>query len=101
LEADLVSRTAKKPKAPATPHNAFKEREVTVKFEAKARTLLKETLLDEEMSHAELSRALTEIGVPISEAAITNKISRGGYSAAFLFQCMDVMGLELVAKPKR
>ncbi len=94
----MVTRTAKKPKPPA---NAFKERAVTVEYEDKARKLLKDALVKEGWTHGQLSEALAEIGVPISNVAITNKISRGGYSAAFLLQCMDVLGLELVAKPKR
>ena len=94
----MVAKAAKKPK---TPHNAFKERAVTVEFEEKARALLKNALASKEMTHGQLSEALADIGVPISNIAITNKISRGGYSAAFLLQCMEVMGLELVPKAKR
>jgi hypothetical protein len=97
----VTTKTARKPKVAKAPHNAFKERDVTVQFEDKARALLKDALTKKSWTHGQLSEALAEIGVPISNVAITNKISRGGYSAAFLLQCMDVLGLELVAKPKR
>lgn len=94
----MVTRTAKKPKLP---HNAFKERAATIKFEAEAKDLLKAALHERGVTHGALSEALAGIGIDIGEAAITNKISRGGFSAAFLLQCMDVMGLKLATKPKR
>ncbi len=94
----MVTKTAKKLKLPP---NAFKEREVTGRFEDKARQLLKDALDKQGMTHSQLSEHLAAIGAPISGVAITNKISRGGFSATFLLQCMDVMGLELTPRPKR
>jgi hypothetical protein len=94
----MVTRTAKKPK-PA--HNAFKDREATVRFEGEAKELIRAAMADQKFTHGELSAALGEIGIGIGDGALANKISRGGFSAAFLLQCMDVMGLKLAAKAKR
>ncbi|MDZ4761225.1 MAG: DUF6471 domain-containing protein [Alphaproteobacteria bacterium] len=86
----------------AVPLNAFKERAATVEFEERAKVLLKKALAEKGLTHGALVAALTGLGLPeIKEQAMTNKISRGGFSAAFLLQCMDAMGLELAAKPKR
>jgi Domain of unknown function (DUF6471) len=57
-------------------------------------------LIGGKAAHVDLSGLLEGLGIAIKEQAITNKISRGGFSAALLLQCMNVMGLELVAKPK-
>lgn len=98
-----MTKTAPKRKvAPKAPANAFKERAATVEFEDKAKELLKKALAERQMTHGGLIDALTSLGVPpIKEQAMTNKISRGGFSAAFLLQCIDAMGLELVARNKR
>ena len=99
----MATKTAPKRKAaPKAPANAFKERAATVAFEEKAKELLKKALAERQMTHGGLIDALTSLGVPpIKEQAMTNKISRGGFSAAFLLQCIDAMGLELVARNKR
>lgn len=99
----MATKTAPKRKsAPKAPANAFKERAATVEFEAKAKELLKKALAERQMTHGGLIDALTSLGLPpIKEQAMTNKISRGGFSAAFLLQCIDAMGLELVARNKR
>ena len=97
-----VKTAPKRKPPPKAPANAFKERESTVLFEDRAKALLKKALTEQGMTHGALVEALTTLGMPaIKEQAMTNKISRGGFSAAFLLQCMDVMGLELIAKPKR
>jgi hypothetical protein len=80
--------------APAVAY-AFKERTSTVQFDEEARALLSAALAEQGMTHGELSQALAEIGAPISEAALTNKIARGGFSAAFLLRCVDALGLKL------
>lgn len=45
------------------------------------------------MSYANLVTALSEAGVKETEANLRNKVSRGSFTAAFLFQCLSVMGV--------
>jgi len=40
------------------------------------------------------------LGVEISAGGVANKISRGGFGAAFLLQCMEALGINLAPLPK-
>lgn len=40
------------------------------------------------VAYRELADKLTEMGTPESERNIANKISRGGFTAAFFLQCL-------------
>lgn len=44
------------------------------------------------ITYAQLAERLAERGVQENERNLNNKISRGGFSAAFLFLCLDVIG---------
>lgn len=46
------------------------------------------------VSYADLVKALGEAGVKETEANLRNKVSRGSFTAAFLFQCLAVMGVK-------
>jgi hypothetical protein len=48
----------------------------------------------------ELAARLNEMGVQISPGGLANKISRGGFSSAFLLQCMEAMDINLTALPR-
>lgn len=65
---------------------------VNVEFEAKAKNLLKAELKRKGITYAQLAAKLAEIGVQETERNLNNKISRGGFSAAFLLQCLEVVG---------
>jgi hypothetical protein len=98
----MRTKTASRKAEAKMPNNAFKERALTQEFEGQAKDLLKKALADKKMTHGALVQALKETGYPpIKETAMTMRISRGGFSAAFLLQCLDAMGLELAIKPKR
>ena len=58
----------------------------------KAKNLLKSELKRKGVSYRDLSAKLTEQGSPIGEQALANKISRGGFTAAFLLQCLEAIG---------
>lgn len=62
------------------------------KWQARAKGLLKAELKRRGVSYRELSEKLGLIGVKESEANLANKISRGGFSAVFLIQCLDAIG---------
>jgi 3-mercaptopyruvate sulfurtransferase SseA len=65
---------------------------VNVAFEARARNLLKSELKRRGLSYSELAKALSRAGVYENDRNISNKISRGGFSAAFFLQCLDAIG---------
>lgn len=46
------------------------------------------------MSYADLVRVLGENGVKETEANLRNKLSRGSFTAAFLFECLNAMGVK-------
>ena len=58
----------------------------------KARRLLKAELRRREVNYPQLAGRLQAMGVQETKASITNKISRGSFTAAFLLQCMEAIG---------
>jgi hypothetical protein len=61
-----------------------------------AKGLLKAELKRRNVSYRELAERLTAAGNPESERNLTNKISRGGFTASFLLQCLRVIGCDTV-----
>jgi len=57
-----------------------------------AKALLKAELKRRNVAYRELAERLTAAGSPETERNIANKISRGGFSAVFLIQCLDAIG---------
>jgi hypothetical protein len=72
--------------------NAYKDNPVTQAYEERAKNLLKAELKRRGLGYRELAEKLATIGVQETERNLNNKISRGGFSAAFLIQCLDVIG---------
>lgn len=64
----------------------------TVEYEARAKNLLKAELKRRGMTYAQLAERLAGIGVHETERNLNNKISRGGFSAAFMIQCLESIG---------
>lgn len=71
---------------------AAKDDPATQAFEAKAKNILKGELKRRGVTYAQLAEKLAEIGVKETDRNLNNKISRGGFTAAFLFQCLEVVG---------
>jgi hypothetical protein len=65
---------------------------VNVEYETKAKNLLKAELKRKGITYAQLAERLSVIGVHENERNLNNKISRGGFTAAFLIQCLDAIG---------
>jgi len=78
------------------PANAYKASPVTQAYEAKAKDLLKGELKRQGLTYAELVEKLAAVGVEENERNVANKISRGGFTAAFLLQCLAAMGAHTV-----
>lgn len=65
---------------------------VNVEFETRAKNLLKGELKRRGVTYAQLAEKLAQIGVTENERNLNNKISRGGFTAAFLLQCLEAVG---------
>jgi hypothetical protein len=76
------------------PKNTFKDNPLVQEYEEKAKNLLKAELKRRGVGYRELAEKLTALGVPETERNLANKISRGGFSAAFFLQCLTVIGSE-------
>lgn len=64
----------------------------TVEYETRAKNLLKGELKRRGITYAGLAEKLAAIGVVENERNLNNKISRGGFTAAFLLQCLEAIG---------
>jgi hypothetical protein len=58
--------------------------------------ILKAELARRNLSYAELAEKLGEIGVKDNERNISNKISRGTFTAIFFVQCMEAIGCKTI-----
>ncbi|MEC5290690.1 DUF6471 domain-containing protein [Aurantimonas sp. C2-6-R+9] len=58
----------------------------------KAKNLLKGELKRKGVTYAQLAEKLAAMDIHENERNLNNKISRGGFSAAFLLQCLTVVG---------
>ncbi len=72
--------------------NKWKESPATQEFEARVKNLLKGELKRRGLTYGQLAERLDAIGVHETERNLNNKISRGGFTAAFLMQCLVAIG---------
>lgn len=61
-------------------------------WDLKAANILKAELKRKGVTYAQLVEKLAAIGVEEKEANIRNKLSRGKFTAAFMFQCLEAIG---------
>lgn len=61
-------------------------------WQAKVKSLLKAELKRRNVSYKDLVDKLAAIGVDDTEPNIRTKISRGGFTAVFLVQCLEAIG---------
>ncbi len=73
---------------------AYKDNPVTQEWETKAKNLLKAELKRRGITYAQLAELLAALDVHETERNLNNKISRGGFTAAFFLQCLTAIGLE-------
>jgi hypothetical protein len=78
------------------PVNEWKTSPITQAFETKVKNLLKGELKRRGITYAQLAAKLADIGVQETERNLNNKISRGGFTAAFLVQCLEAIGCRTV-----
>jgi uncharacterized protein DUF6471 len=63
-----------------------------VDWTARTKALLRSEMVRRGVSYTGLVEKLAAIGVKDTEANLRNKISRGGFTGAFLIQCLVAMG---------
>lgn len=63
-------------------------------WQDRVKGLLKAELKRRNVGYRELAERLEAMGVHDSERNIANKISRGGFTAVFLVQCLEAIGLK-------
>jgi hypothetical protein len=71
--------------------NARKLNPINVEYEDMAKSLLKAELKRRGVTYARLAERLASMGVHETERNLNNKISRGGFSAAFFLQCLKAV----------
>jgi hypothetical protein len=69
---------------------------VNAEYEAQAKNLLKGELKRRGVTYAQLAEKLAGIGISENERNLNNKISRGGFTAAFLIECLTAIGAHTV-----
>jgi Domain of unknown function (DUF6471) len=73
-----------------------KDLPTNVEYETRAKNLLKAELKRKGVTYAQLAEKLAAIGVHENERNLNNKISRGGFTAAFLLQCLDAIQVKSI-----
>jgi len=63
-------------------------------WEMQAANLLKSELKRKGVTYAQLVEKLRAIGINEKEVNVANKLSRGKFSAAFMLQCLKVIGAD-------
>lgn len=68
-----------------------KDDPITQEWTHRAKNLIKGELRRRGLTYADLVASLANLGVQETERNLINKLSRGGFSAAFLMQCLAAM----------
>jgi len=63
-------------------------------WNARSANLLKSELKRHGVTYAKLVEKLAEIGIEEKEANVRNKLSRGAFTAAYLIQCLEAIGVK-------
>lgn len=63
-------------------------------WNGRAANLLKSELKRHGITYAQLVEKLAKIGVEEKEVNVRNKLSRGAFTAAYLLQCLDAIGVK-------
>ena len=59
-----------------------------------SQSILKAELKRRNIGYRELAERLTAMGTPETDRNIANKISRGGFTAAFFLECLVAIGVQ-------
>jgi len=65
-------------------------------WQDRVKGVLKAELKRKGVSYADLAAKLTKMGIPETERNISNKLSRGSFTAVFFVQCLLAIGVHTV-----
>ena len=65
-------------------------------WQDRVKGILKAELKRKGVSYADLAAKLTTMGIPETERNISNKLSRGSFTAVFFVQCLLAIGTHAV-----
>ncbi len=65
-------------------------------WEARVANMLKAELKRKGVTYGQLVEKLADIGVDEKEVNIRNKLARGKFSAAFMVQCLEAIGCDIL-----
>jgi hypothetical protein len=68
--------------------------DVQKRYQDKAKGILKAEIKRRNMNYEDLAKRLAAIGVDENARNLSNKISRGGFTAGFFIQCLEAIGVE-------
>lgn len=69
-------------------------------WRAEVKGLLKAELKRHDVTYADLAARLSALGIDENERNVSNKISRGTFTAIFLIQCLHAVGSKVVQVPE-
>jgi hypothetical protein len=95
-----MASLTKTKKVPPPKPSARKDDPVNAEYEEKAKALIKFAMSQRGVDFEGLAEHLASLGVSISPGGIANKISRGGFSTAFLLQCMEALDINVATLPR-
>jgi hypothetical protein len=67
---------------------------VDIDWTARTKGLLRGEMAKRQITYKGLVEKLAAIGITETAANLRNKISRGGFTGAFLIQCLAAMGVQ-------
>jgi 3-mercaptopyruvate sulfurtransferase SseA len=67
-----------------------------IDWQARVKGLLKAELKRRNISYKDLAERLKPLGINETDRNIANKISRGGFTAAFMLQCLTAIGAKQI-----
>jgi hypothetical protein len=77
-----------------------KDSPINAEYEEHAKRVIREAMAKKGVTIEQLTERLASIGVDMSKGGVANKISRGGFSAAFFLQCMEALDIDLRVIPR-
>jgi hypothetical protein len=63
-------------------------------LESRRKQLIRAELKRRDLSYADLAKRLEAIGLKVNDRTLANKIASGGFSAVFLLQCTEAIGVQ-------
>jgi len=70
--------------------------EISLSYQEKAKGILRGEIKRRNMSYEDLARKLADLGVEETPKNLSNKITRGAFTAGFFVMCLEAIGVQMV-----